>query len=79
MEQEKENEVVQTEEPVKTPTLNKNGKPRKELTEEAKIKLAKAREKANAIRAQNSAKKLQCPNNLIKFSILLPKYVSFSV
>jgi len=59
MEPEKENEVVQTEEPVKTPTLNKNGKPRKELTEEAKIKLAKAREKANAIRAQNSAKKLQ--------------------
>lgn len=63
MEPEKENEVVQTEEPVKIPTLNKNGRPRKELTEEAKIKLAKAREKANAIRAQNSAKKLQSKAN----------------
>lgn len=63
MEPEEENEVLQTEEPVKTPTLNKNGKPRKELTEEAKIKLAKAREKANAIRAQNSAKKLQSKAN----------------
>ena len=47
------------EEPLKQPTLNKNGKPRKQLGPEALERLAKAREKANAIRAQNSAKKLE--------------------
>ena len=47
------------EEPLKQPTLNKNGKPRKQLSPEALERLAKAREKANAIRAQNSAKKLE--------------------
>ena len=39
--------------------LNKNGKPRKQMTPEALERLAKAREKANAIRKQNSIKKLE--------------------
>jgi hypothetical protein len=40
-------------------TLNKNGKPRKQLDPEALERLAKAREKANAIRKQNTVKKLE--------------------
>jgi hypothetical protein len=58
------------EEPTETPTpnpeerpskltLNKNGKPRKQLDPEALERLAKAREKANAIRKQNTVKKLE--------------------
>ena len=56
------------EEPTETPnpaeipsklTLNKNGKPRKQLEPEALERLAKAREKANAIRKQNTVKKLE--------------------
>ena len=39
--------------------LNKNGQPRKQLSPEAKEKLAKAREKANAMRQQAYAKKLE--------------------
>ena len=39
--------------------LNKNGKPRKPLTPEALERLAKAREKANAIRKQQQVKKLE--------------------
>ena len=39
--------------------LNKNGKPRKIMSPEALERLAKAREKANAIRKQNSIKKLE--------------------
>ena len=39
--------------------LNKNGKPRKQLTPEALERLAKAREKANAIRKQQQVKKLE--------------------
>jgi hypothetical protein len=39
--------------------LNKNGQPRKPLTPEAKERLAKNREKANAIRKQISIKKLE--------------------
>jgi hypothetical protein len=39
--------------------LNKNGKPRKQLSPEALERLAKAREKANAMRQQNYAKKLE--------------------
>jgi hypothetical protein len=45
-------------ETVKPTKLNKNGQPRKQLTPEAREKLAKAREKANAIRQQTYAKKL---------------------
>ena len=45
-------------ETVKPTKLNKNGTPRKQLTPEAKEKLAKARQKANAIRQQTYAKKL---------------------
>jgi len=45
-------------ETVKPTKLNKNGQPRKQLTPEAKEKLAKARAKANAIRQQTYAKKL---------------------
>jgi hypothetical protein len=44
---------------VKPSTLNKNGKPRKQLSPEHLEKLQKAREKANAIRKQNSIKKLE--------------------
>ena len=40
-------------------TLNKNGKPRKQLDQNALERLAKAREKANAIRKQNTVKKLE--------------------
>ena len=39
--------------------LNKNGKPRKQLSPEALERLAKAREKANTMRQQNYAKKLE--------------------
>jgi len=39
--------------------LNKNGKPRKQLSPEALERLAKAREKANAIRKQQQVKKLE--------------------
>ena len=39
--------------------LNKNGKPRKIMSPEALERLAKAREKANAIRKQNTVKKLE--------------------
>ena len=37
---------------IKTPTLNKNGKPRKQLSQEHLEKLAKARQKANDVRKQ---------------------------
>ena len=40
-------------------TLNKNGKPRKQLGPEALEKLAKARAKANALTKQNTLKKLE--------------------
>lgn len=46
-------------ESVKPSKLNKNGKPRKQLTPEALERLAKAREKANAIRKQQQVKKLE--------------------
>ena len=46
-------------ETVKPTKLNKNGKPRKQLTPEALERLAKAREKANAMRQQAYAKKLE--------------------
>ena len=39
--------------------LNKNGKPRKQLSPEALERLAKAREKANAMRQQQTVKKLE--------------------
>ena len=39
--------------------LNKNGKPRKQLSQDALDRLAKAREKANAIRKQQTVKKLE--------------------
>jgi hypothetical protein len=39
--------------------LNKNGKPRKQLSPEALERLAKAREKANVMRQQAYAKKLE--------------------
>ena len=44
---------------VKPTKLNKNGKTRKQLDPEALERLAKAREKANAIRKQNTVKKLE--------------------
>ena len=44
---------------VKSTKLNKNGKPRKQLDQNALERLAKAREKANAIRKQNTVKKLE--------------------
>ena len=55
---------VQVEEQLSTETakptkLNKNGKPRKQLSPEALERLAKAREKANAMRQQAYAKKLE--------------------
>jgi hypothetical protein len=46
--------------------LNKNGKPRKQLSPEALERLAKAREKANAMRQQQYAKKLEEKVNSIK-------------
>jgi len=46
-------------ESVKPTKLNKNGKPRKQLTPEALERLARAREKANAIRKQQQVKKLE--------------------
>jgi hypothetical protein len=46
-------------EKVKPTTLNKNGKPRKQLSPEHLERLAKAREKANAMRKQLSIKKLE--------------------
>ena len=48
-----------TPETSKPTKLNKNGKPRKQLTPEALERLAKAREKANVMRQQNYAKKLE--------------------
>ena len=51
-------EIAPTEIPSKL-TLNKNGKPRKQLGPEALEKLAKAREKANSITKQNNIKKLE--------------------
>ena len=39
--------------------LNKNGKPRKQLSPEALERLAKAREKANAMRREGQLKKLE--------------------
>ena len=57
-------EEVPLEEQLNTETskptkLNKNGKPRKQLSPEALERLAKAREKANTMRQQNYAKKLE--------------------
>ena len=55
-------EIALTPNPEERPsklTLNKNGKPRKQLDPEALERLAKAREKANAIRKQNTVKKLE--------------------
>jgi hypothetical protein len=51
-------EIAPEERPSKL-TLNKNGKPRKQLGPEALEKLAKARAKANAITKQNNIKKLE--------------------
>lgn len=65
MEEEPETqEPISVEEQLNTETskptkLNKNGKPRKQLSPEALNRLAKAREKANAMRQQNYAKKLE--------------------
>ena len=65
MEEEPEiHEPTSVEEQLNTETskptkLNKNGKPRKQLSPEALERLAKAREKANAMRQQNYAKKLE--------------------
>ena len=53
-----EPEIALTEIPSKL-TLNKNGKPRKQLGPEALEKLAKARAKANSITKQNNIKKLE--------------------
>ena len=44
---------------VKPTTLNKNGKPRKQLSPEHLERLAKARARGNAIRKQNIVKKLE--------------------
>ena len=46
-------------ETAKPTKLNKNGKPRKQLSPEALERLAKAREKANAMRQQAYTKKLE--------------------
>jgi len=59
-----EEEPTSVEEQLNTETykptkLNKNGKPRKQLSPEALERLAKAREKANAMRQQAYAKKLE--------------------
>ena len=63
-EEESAQKLVPLEEQLNTETakptkLNKNGKPRKPLTPEALERLAKAREKANAIRKQQQVKKLE--------------------
>ena len=64
MEEEPEIQESTPEEQLSTETakptkLNKNGKPRKQMTPEALERLAKAREKANAMRQQAYAKKLE--------------------
>jgi len=65
MEEEPETqEPISVEEQLNTETskptkLNKNGKPRKQLSPEALNRLAKAREKANAMRQQAYTKKLE--------------------
>jgi len=65
MEEEPEiQEPISVEEQLNTETskptkLNKNGKPRKQLSPEALERLAKAREKANAMRQQAYTKKLE--------------------
>jgi len=46
-------------EKVKPTRLNKNGKPKKEMTPEALERLSKAREKANAMRLLNYANKIE--------------------
>lgn len=46
-------------EEVKQPRLTTKGKPRKELSQEALDKLAKAREKANAIRKESAIRKME--------------------
>ena len=51
-------ESILSSENAKPTKLNKDGRPRKQLNDEAKEKIAKAREKANAIRLQNQAKRL---------------------
>jgi len=59
---EEDPEVAPTPNPDQKPsklTMNKNGKPRKQLDPEALERLAKAREKANAIRKFASKKKLE--------------------
>ena len=58
-EQPKTIEAQLSTETAKPTTLNKNGKPRKQLTPEALERLAKAREKANAIRKQQQIKKIE--------------------
>ena len=55
-------EIALTPNPAEIPsklTLNKNGKPRKQLDQNALEKLAKARAKANSITKQNNIKKLE--------------------
>ena len=64
MEEESEIKEPTIEEQLNTETskptkLNKNGKPRKQLSQDALERLAKAREKANAIRKQQTVKKLE--------------------
>ena len=64
MEEEPEIQEPTIEEQLNTETskptkLNKNGKPRKQLSQDALERLAKAREKANAIRKQQTVKKLE--------------------
>ena len=71
MEEEPEIQESTPEEQLSTETakptkLNKNGKPRKQMTPEALERLAKAREKANAMRQQAYAKKLEEKVNSIK-------------
>ena len=71
MEEEDNNSVVETKdeqisleehlssEKAKPTKLNKNGQPRKQLSPEALERLAKAREKANAMRREGQLKKLE--------------------
>jgi hypothetical protein len=57
-----ESDIALTPNPAEIPsklTLNKNGKPRKQLSPEALEKLAKARQRANAIRKDVSIQKLE--------------------
>jgi hypothetical protein len=57
-----EPDIALTPNPAEIPsklTLNKNGKPRKQLSPEALEKLAKARQRANAIRKDVSIQKLE--------------------